>query len=217
MEEELWERYLDSRSDEDRNLLVEAYRGLADRVARRLSVYAGTVTSGAAEADDLVGIATEGLIRAVESFDPSRGFSFEAYARVRMTGHVKDVLRNGDFLSRRDRQTVKAWMAGEEVGEEKAKLASRLVSQYPKHSFDLDESRVADTCVVEDTVLDRVEVTEMLSTLDPLEAFVVEYRYLRGMSLSAIGAMLAVTESRVSQINRAAVDRLRRMSLSEAG
>jgi len=49
----------------------------------------------------------------------------------------------------------------------------------------------------------------LIRTLSPVEATVVEYRYLRGMSLSAIGATLALTESRVSQIHRAAIERLR--------
>jgi len=44
----------------------------------------------------------------------------------------------------------------------------------------------------------------LIRTLSPVEATVVEYRYLRGMSLSAIGATLALTESRVSQIHRVA-------------
>jgi RNA polymerase sigma factor for flagellar operon FliA len=38
---------------------------------------------------------------------------------------------------------------------------------------------------------------------------VLSYHYLRGMSLSAIGALLAVTESRACQLHRAALEKLR--------
>jgi len=41
------------------------------------------------------------------------------------------------------------------------------------------------------------------------EGLVVEYRHLRGMSLSAIGATLAVGESLAGQIHRTAIARLR--------
>jgi len=208
---DLWDDYLSARDIPARNRLVESYRELADRIARGFAarrVVSGS--GGVVELDDLVGLAREGMIRAVETYDPGRGVPFEAYARVRVGGHVRDVLRDGDDLSRRDRQTVRAYLTGEPLEDRRSRRAARLVAERPLRSeAPVDAGEVPDDVEVEPAVLTRLEVEEMLRTLPPVEATVVEYRYLRGMSLSAIGATLALTESRVSQIHRVAIERLR--------
>ena len=208
---DLWDDYLSARDLRARNRLVESYRELADRIARGFE--ARRVVSGSGglvELDDLVGLAWEGMIRAVETYEPARGVPFEAYARVRVGGHVRDVLRDGDDLSRRDRQTVRSYFDGEVLEERKERRAARLVAQRPRHGDnEIDTSEVPGDIEVEGAVLSRLEVSELLRELPPVEATVVEYRYLRGMSLSAIGATLALTESRVSQIHRGAIERLR--------
>lgn len=208
---DLWEAYLPGRDLRARNRLVESYLALAVGIARGFwtrAVSAGA--SAAAELDDLVGLAQEGMIRAVESYDPAKNVPFEAYARLRVAGHVRDALRDGDHLSRRDRQTVRAYFDGAPLEDSKARRAARLVAQRPQGGdAEGDARRVPDDAEVEAAVLTRVQVEELLRVLDPVEATVVEYRYLRGMSLSAIGATLALTESRVSQIHRGALERLR--------
>lgn len=208
---DLWEAYLSGRDISTRNRLVESYQPLAVKIARGFE--ARRVVSGSGgpvELDDLVGLAQEGLIRAVETYDPGRGVPFEAYARLRVGGHVRDVLRDGDDLSRRDRQTVRAYFDGEPLEERKARRAARLAAEHPARAgSQTDIRQVPDDIEVEGAVLTRLEVSELLSGLPRVEATVVEYRYLRGMSLSAIGATLALTESRVSQIHRVAIERLR--------
>jgi len=107
-------------------------------------------------------------------------------------------------------QTVRAYTEGRHLSGEKRRRAERLVAQRPRPADSpVDERQVADTAEVEAEVLARLQVAELLDLLDATEALVVEYRYLRGMSLSAIGATLAVSESRVSQIHRTALARLR--------
>ncbi|HLI31146.1 MAG TPA: sigma factor, partial [Solirubrobacteraceae bacterium] len=110
--DELWRRYKATGDVGLRNQLVEAYLALAERLARRAVTYAVSVGAAGASPEDLLGMAQEGLIKAVESFDPSKGASFSAYAGFRVMGHIKDTLREDDFLSRRARQVVKAWLKG---------------------------------------------------------------------------------------------------------
>lgn len=208
---DLWEAYLSGRELRARNRLVERYQALAVGIAWGFKARAASAgASAVAEMDDLVGLAQEGMIRAVESYDPVRGVPFEAYARLRVAGHVRDALRDEDHLSRRDRRTVRAYFDGVPLEDGKARRAARLVAQRPQRGDTEDDARrVPDDAEVEGAVLTRLQVEELLRVLDPVEATVVGYRYLRGMSLSAIGASLALTESRVSQIHRAALERLR--------
>lgn len=215
----LWEAYLAGHTLEARNRLVESYRALAVSIAKGFKARsAGSGGSAGLELDDLVSSAQEGMIRAVESYDPNRGVPFEAYARLRVSGHIRDALRNEDHLSRRDRRTVRAYFDGESLEEGKVRRAVRLVAQRPGRGDTDDAARaVPGDDDIEGSVLTRVHVEGMLKALDPVEAAVLECRYLRGMSLSAIGATLALTESRVSQIHRVALQKLRVSALGAAG
>ncbi len=53
--------------------------------------------------DDLTSAGLLGLTQAARTFDPSRGVSLQAYARVRIRGAILDELRSRDRLSRASR------------------------------------------------------------------------------------------------------------------
>jgi len=52
------------------------------------------------ELDDLVSSGTLGLVRALESFDRSRGLAFSTYATPRIRGAILDDLRASDWIPR---------------------------------------------------------------------------------------------------------------------
>jgi RNA polymerase sigma factor for flagellar operon FliA len=195
---------------------VEAYLPLVYRLARRAHSYAASVGAGTTSHEDLVGMAEEGLIKAVESFEPSNGVSFAAYANFRVMGHIKDALRNEDFLSRRARQVVKAWLQGDELDQRRARQAARLASQRPVSLSRASVEGVVGDLGPEETGLARALVGQLLARLGPAERAVLSYRYLQGMSLSAIGALLEVTESRACQLHRSALEKLRQQVAKEA-
>jgi RNA polymerase sigma factor for flagellar operon FliA len=214
--DELWRRYKATGDVGLRNQLVEAYLALAERLARRAVTYAVSVGAAGASPEDLLGMAQEGLIKAVESFDPSKGASFSAYAGFRVMGHIKDTLREDDFLSRRARQVVKAWLKGEQLDQRRAAQAARLASQRPVRLSPRAVEEVVGDQGPEEAGLTRAQVRELLARLDPMEKAVLTYRYLQNMSLSAIGAVLAVTESRACQLHRAALEKLRQEVSTQA-
>lgn len=74
-------------------------------VARAIAHKAAAGRLGAAETEELVGAAYEGLVVASERFDAKRGVPFGAYARHRIQGAVVDAMRAGDWVPRtvRDR------------------------------------------------------------------------------------------------------------------
>ena len=92
---ELWQRYRDTADPDARRQLLELYIGLVHHVAREM----GRRTK-AVELDDLVSAGTFGLIRALDSFDLSRGLAFSTYAVRRIRGAILDDLRSQDWAPR---------------------------------------------------------------------------------------------------------------------
>lgn len=100
----LWVAFLANPCDDHRNELVEGYQKLVGRIVGRfLMRLPRTVDRG-----DLMTAANVGLIRSIESYDPTRGVRFESYCERRVRGSVLDELRAQDWLPRPWRQRIEA-------------------------------------------------------------------------------------------------------------
>lgn len=97
----LWRRYREDRDLAARDRLLEQYLGLVHHAARQVA----RRVPAELDLDDLVGAGSLGLVQALESFDPSRGFAFSTYALPRIRGAILDEVRSWDWVPRsvRDR------------------------------------------------------------------------------------------------------------------
>ncbi len=86
-ERELLERFAETRDPRLREELVNRFLPLARSLAMR---YAG----GAEPSDDLVQVASVGLMGALERFDPSRGVPFAAFAGPTILGELRRHFRD---------------------------------------------------------------------------------------------------------------------------
>jgi RNA polymerase sigma factor for flagellar operon FliA len=76
--------------------------------------------------EDAISYGIEGLIQAVDSFDPSRGTSFASFAIRRIRGAVLDAIRKADPLPRSVRRSAR------EIDQATAELAAQL-GRWPTH------------------------------------------------------------------------------------
>jgi len=83
---QLFARYHRERDPKDLEALVMRFLPLARHLARR---YATT-----AERDDLEQVASLGLVKAIERFDPGRGIAFTSYAVPTIVGELKRYFRD---------------------------------------------------------------------------------------------------------------------------
>jgi RNA polymerase sigma-B factor len=86
-ESELWQRLSTERDPFAREELVNAYMPLAKRMARR---YAGI----SEPYDDLLQVASLGLLNAIDRFDPARGTPFIGFAKPTILGELKRYFRD---------------------------------------------------------------------------------------------------------------------------
>jgi RNA polymerase sigma factor (sigma-70 family) len=172
---------------------VDLVNNLAKRLQRRLPP---CVTF-----DDLRSAGMIGLIEAIDRFDASRGLELRTFAQHRISGAMLDFLRAEDPLSRAERRRLResgSTATGPvtvSLDEMPSRLWSRMVGIH---------DHAAEASLL------RSELREMRQCLSAREDRVIALLSESGWRNSQVAAVLKVNESRVSQIKRRALMKLRR-------
>ncbi len=238
--EQMWKKYLKHHAVAMRNEIVIHYSHLVHTHAARLSRKLPAQVSY----DEICSAAFDGLIEAVEAYDPERLAKFETFCQQRISGAVMDWLRSLDPQSRTVRTFEKRRMMVKEalgtdlefaptrenmalrldLNVERYEYLSRL-SQLGKevhfsamepsdehrmhgstHSWDIRDAHCDDPGV---KVSREILAEHLTKGLAREERLVIMLYYFEGMTMAEIGAVLNLSESRVSQIHKEILQRLR--------
>lgn len=95
--------FAETRSPKTRDELIEAHLGLAEYLARRFS-------NRGEPLDDLTQVASVGLLKAVDRFDPGRGVEFSTYATHTIVGELKRHFRDKGWAVRAPRRMQELYL-----------------------------------------------------------------------------------------------------------
>ncbi|MEO1937071.1 MAG: RNA polymerase sigma factor FliA [Sulfurimonas sp.] len=214
---------LKHKEDELAIQYLPAVKAMAYRLKERLP--------SSVDFSDLSAIGTEELIKLARRYDESINDSFWGYAKTRVYGAMLDYLRSLDIVSRANRKLIKAIdyaveeyrlahddePSDEELAEildediqkvHDARIASTIYTVMPLH----DQLQVGD----EGAALAQIEreelievIKKVLSTYKEREQMVIQLYYFEELTLKEISEILGITESRISQIHKSVIKKIR--------
>ena len=180
---------------------------------------------------DLSAIGTEELIKLARRYDETLNDNFWGYAKKRVYGAMLDYLRSLDILSRASRKLVKAIdfaveeyrvthdeePTDKELAEileepiEKvhdARIASTIYTVMPLH----DQLQVGDegaslAAVEKDQLVEVIK--KVLSSYKEREQVIIQLYYFEELTLKEISEVLNITESRISQIHKSVIQKIK--------
>jgi len=227
--------------------LIEHYRPLVHMQAARLSQKLPAQISY----DEICSAGYDGLLEAVQAYDPKHKAKFETFCQQRIHGAVMDWLRSLDGQSRTVRSFEKQRMQSKDMldsrlgrpptedelaqcmgmnRERYSELSrlSRLGHEVHLSAVQSDDDGyhrgspggwdISDAHAVDPSQrVSRQMLTEYIAKgLNREERLVLVLYYTEGLTMAEIGLVLDLSESRVSQIHKDVIARLRRRFRDEA-
>lgn len=180
---------------------------------------------------DLCAIGTEELVKLARRYDEVQNDSFWGYAKTRVYGAMLDYLRSLDLVSRASRKLIKeidhaieAYMAEHDEEPTDSELSEILGVEVEK----IHDARLASDIYTvlplddqlgnefEGGTLDRMEHEELVDTIKDVlmgfeerERMIIQLYYFEELTLKEISEIVNITESRISQIHKSVIRRIK--------
>lgn len=225
--------YQDIQNASQPNVSLLNHIGLVKRVALHLKARLPNFM----ELEELIQVGMIGLIEADKSFDASKGVDFEIFAKNRIRGAILDQVRKMSYLPRsaivniREHNEATAELTGmlgraptqSELAEHMGKDAETFQKErthahrfqtvsfedQTSDSVDLpsDHDNEPEENLLEEQLMDAM--ADAIKRLPERDRTIVSLYYVEELNLKEIGAVLDISESRVSQILSACASKLR--------
>ena len=180
--------------------------------------------------EDLVQVGTEGLIKAVDRFDLTKGVEFSTYATPTIVGEIKRHFRDRTWAMHVPRRmqelqaqvtaradalavelhrspTVRELAASLGIGEDDVLDALEARHAYATSSIEADDREdapLADRLGIDDAAFEAIEDREslrpLLEALPDRERRIIAMRFFQGMSQSQIAEELGISQMHVSRL-----------------
>jgi len=229
---ETFTAFAESRDEQLRNKLVEEHLGLAHQLARRFA------NRGEAY-DDLVQVASMGLVKSVDRFDADRGVEFSTFATRTIIGELKRHFRDKGWAIRAPRRIQELYLAlgpaieslTQQLGrpptvaeiagtvdasEESVLEAMEAGQHYRTTSIDAPNrqdgtlsSRLGEDDAAYTGTEDRLLLALSLADLPERERTIINLRFVEGLTQSEIAARVGLSQMHVSRLLAASLAQLR--------
>lgn len=190
------------------------------------------------ELDDLIQAGTVGLLEALGRFDAAQGASFATFASQRIRGAMVDELRTPGLDAAQRKEAARAMddtvrRLEQQLGRppEEKEIALELDMPLDEYQQLLNDTNSGQLLPFEELVADggepasfdvsnlpfeklldeqqRQTLIAAIEALPEREKLLMALYYQEELNLKEVGAVLGVTESRVSQLHSQAISRLR--------
>lgn len=203
---------------------MPALRAMAFRLKERLP--------SSIDTNDLISIGIEEMIKLSRKYDKEQNDSFWGYGKKRIYGSMLDYLRTLDVVSRSDRKLVKSINSeidnyfnefeeepsdeylAEKLNEDIEKIreargVSGIITILPidEQMELIGQNDVEKSIEREDLIL---KIEEALKDFDERDQMLVQLYYYEELNLKEISQIMNISESRISQIHKRLLDRIRR-------
>ncbi|EHE0558222.1 RNA polymerase sigma factor FliA [Campylobacter upsaliensis] len=218
--------YVDVIKKEQDELVISympALRAMAFRLKERLP--------SSIDVNDLISVGIEEMIKLSRRYDKDQNDNFWGFARKRVNGSMLDYLRRLDVMSRNNRKILKdidvildEYFLENECEPDDEYLAKKLEIDVERvrevraahaisYTLPFDEQIEMYS---EDETLEKIErgeflehINEILDTLKERDQLIIQLYYYEELSLKEISEILNVSESRISQIHKKLLKKLR--------
>ncbi len=231
-EREKFVQFAATRDEGLRDELITQHLGLAQHLARRFA-------NRGEPLDDLVQVASIGVMKSVDRFDPDRGVEFSTFAARTVLGELKRHFRDRGWAVRAPRRIQELYL---EIGHTNAELAQKLGraplmeelaeatgatveavieateagSGYRTASLDAPsrtEGGGSEAIGTEESGFEDVDnralITPAFTLLPEREQNILRLRFVVGLTQSEIATRVGVSQMHVSRLLAASLRKLR--------
>lgn len=202
---------------------MPALRAMAFRLKERLP--------SSIDVNDLIGVGVEEMIKLSRRYDKEQNDSFWGFARKRVNGSMLDYLRSLDVMSRNNRKIIKDIDTA--LDEYYQEHESEPDDEYLAKKLDLNVEKIKEVRTAhsisytlpldeqielynEDDTLEKLEkeqllekINEVLEDLKERDRLIIQLYYYEELNLKEISEILNISESRISQIHKKILKKLR--------